>query len=325
MQVRVLTDDFKLSAVLDKILYLKYSERFSDAGKLYMRLPLERDTYVLLKPPCRLLVGELLYTVERRKCSGDALEVYAKGIFDDFKHFDISEPRSILGKPSDIVYMLASEVSFNGVDYQVYGVSDTGEAVRESLAWCTSYKSTISRICHEAGLGFRIVFDGMERKIKFIVDKIFDKATANASAYTVISDRRESFVDFESDLDISNYKTRIAFAYRINAIDSYKSYIYDRTPEGELPRTYTENPHIIANTTEELFKFLDTRAEEIFKWRSRTRAFRVRLRSESKHILGNLCYLENTALGECAHAVLTEREVIFDGNEVYEELILEEK
>ncbi len=325
MQVRVLTDEFKLSAVLDKILYLKYSERFSDAGKLYMRLPLEKDIYALLTPPCRLLVGELLYTVERRKCSGNILEVYAKSIFDDLKHFDITEPRTIIGKPSEIVYTLASEVSFDGVDYGVYGVSDTEEAVKESLAWCTSYKSTISRICHEGGLGFRIVFDGMERKIKFIVNTIFDKATANASTYTVISDRRESFVDFESDLDISKYKTRIAFAYRINAIDSYSSYIYDRTPKGESPRTYTESPHIIANTTEELFRFLDARAEDIFKWRSRTRSFRVRLRNDPKHILGNLCYLENTAIGECAHVVLTAKEVIFDGNEEYEELILEER
>lgn len=323
MQVRVLTDNFNLSAVLDKILYLKYTESFSEAGDIYMKIPFELEHYKKLKPPSRLLIGDLLYTVERLKCSNGEIEVYGNSIFDDFKHASITKPRTLEGKPSSMVYDLASEMSFNGVNYHVYGVSDIDDYIEEAIEWCTSYKSTISRICYEHDLGFRIVFDGMTRELKFIVNTIADKATASALRYTVISDKRDTFVDFESTVDISNYKTCIEFVYRINAIDDYDSIVYDKTPLDEIQRIHTESPHIIANTTAEFIKLLGTRVSEFFKSHRKIRGFKVRLRGEPKHIVGDLCYVENSALDECTYALLTTREVVFDGNEEYEELILE--
>ena len=65
MEVRVLTDYFELSAVLDEIIYLRYTECFSAAGELEMRIPFKTEHYKALKPPSRILIGTSLYTIQR--------------------------------------------------------------------------------------------------------------------------------------------------------------------------------------------------------------------------------------------------------------------
>lgn len=323
MVVKVLSDDFKLREVLDKIIYLKYNERLCRAGYASITIPFDKTHYEALKPPSRLLIEDMPYTVERIRCTKSTIEIYARGIFHDFRHFAITEPRTLEGTGADIVCTLAGELSFNGADYKVYGITDTSLPIQKKLEWCTSYEGVITRLCIDNGLYFRIILDSDSKELRFLVDKQIDRSVQNSLGYSVISDRRTPFLDLEFTRDMSNYKTRIEFLYRINAIQSYSSIVYDKTPSNELKRTYSEAPQIIADTSEEVEALLEKRVGEIFERYRKTNELRVRISGKSTHRVGQICLFESEMLGESYKVAISKREYVLNRGEEYEELVLE--
>lgn len=325
MTVKILSDDFKLRGVLDNIIFLRYSEGFNYAGRAFLIIPFDKSHYEALKPPSRLLIEDMPYTVEKIKCSEEQIEVSARGAFHDFGQFAISEPRILAGKPSEIVCALARDITFRGVEYGVYGISDSVEAQEERLEWCTSYERAISTVCAENGLYFRITLDGDSRELKFILDKSVDRSVENPLGYSVISDKRTPFLELERTCDMSSYKTRVELLYRLSAINGYRSVVFDKTPSNELKRTYTEIVNFTQETYEDMDGFLERRAEEILASHTKSNTLRVRILGKSTHRVGQICFFESEMLGESFVALIKDREYVLGQSEEYEELILEVK
>ena len=323
MTVNILSDDFKLKCVLDEIIYLKYSERLCRAGYAYLTIPFKKESYDALKPPCRLLIEDMPYTVEKIKCSPTTIDVYARSIFHDFRHFVIGAPRKFTGKHADMVYTLASEVSFKGVDYRVYGITDTGDSQSDRVEWDTSYEDAITRLCQADNLYFRIIYDATSRELRFLIDKRVDRAVSNPLGYLTVSDKTEPFLDIEVTRDMSEYKTRIEFLYYINQAIGHQSIVFDKTPQNELPRTCSEIPPIVGNTHEEYQTLLNKRAEEVFEKHVKHHQIRVRIRGKGEYKVGQLCLFESTLLGETHRVVITKREHSYNRGREYEELTLE--
>ena len=325
MTVKILSDDFKLRGVLDNIIFLRYSEGFNYAGSAYLVIPFDKSHYESLKPPSRLLIEDMPYTVEKIKSSGEQIEISARGVFHDFGQFAIAEPRIFVGKPSETVCALARDITFRGVGYGVYGITDSVEAQKEKLEWCTSYERAISSLCAENGLYFRMIFDGDSRELKFILDKSVDRSVENPLGYSVISDKRTPFIELEMIRDISSYKTRVELLYRLSSINGYRSVVFDKTPSDELKRTYTEIVNFTDVSYADIDGFLERRAEEILASHTKNNAVRVRILGKSAHRVGQICFFESERLGESFVALIKDREYVTGQGEEYEELILEVK
>lgn len=323
MEIRTLSHDFKLTGVLDGVKYLKYSECFRDAGELFALFDFSRKSYELLKPPARILIDGLVYTVEKISCSEEEISVWAVGIFAELKEQYIAMPLELEGAPSYLLYQLAERVVFDGPSYAVYGIE--GEDTRASLMfeWCTDYYSMITQLCYDYELGFRILYNDVKNELGFYITGISDRASDSATEYTVISDRRDTYTSLESVIDISKYKTKLEFIYRINSLDELESYVYDRTRADEQERGYVEYPRIVGASYEELAKEFDALARRRFKEYRKRRYFKARLRTNPKHQVGNLCYVESTLMGESAYALLTEREIEIKDTVCSEALLLE--
>ena len=323
MEVKILDMGFKLRGVIDTPRTLRYSECFYDAGKLYMELAFEKSLYESLKPPCRILVEDLVFNVERRWYVDGIIRVYGVGIFSEFKHQHVTQGIELTAKPSEILHDYAVKMTFEGVNYRVFSMQGEDERVYSGVEWCESLYDIISRICYEYALGFRIVYSFDTGELRFHILDARDRATHEASELTFISDRMDVYSDIETDIDLTNYKNKIELVWKINSLHEVQSFIFERVPVGEGQRAMVENPYIWAMTETELRALFYARARELFKLHRKKHQYRVRLMQDPKHRVGDICYVESVALGEKDYALLTEREIEITDTSRSETLILE--
>jgi hypothetical protein len=323
MEVKLLNADFTLSAVIDTPRVLRYSECFYDSGSLYMEVGFEKSIYEKLKPPCRILVGDLIYNVERRWFVDDIIRVYGVGIFDEFKHKSILMGEELTARPSEILNHYAQKMVFEGVDYEVLSLQSDDERVYSGVEWCESLYDIITRLCFEYSIGFRIVYSFDLGKIRFHILDARDRASNEASELTFISDRMDTYTDIETDFDITNYKNKLELIWKINSLHEVKTFVFDRVPNGEAERTLTDYKHIVGQTETELRNLFYARARELFKTYRKKHQYKVKLRQDPKHRVGDICYVESTALGEKDYALLTVREVEITDTYATETLTLE--
>lgn len=323
MIVKALTHDFKLCAVIDTISTLSYTEDFQEAGELSMTLPFKKELYQILKPPCRLLIEDLIFNVDKIHASESEIRVHGSGIFKEFEQFYISMPEEQNASPAQILYSMASRASFEGISYGVYGLAVPDERVCEIYEWCRDLYGIMTQLCFDYDLGLRMVYDFNGGELRFHILDVRDRATNSATTYTTISDSRESYAQIESVCDISNYKSFVELIYKINSLDELVSYTFNRCPGDESPRRYIEYPHLLPAGDNELYSMFNTRANQIFKERRKKQYYRVTLLGEPLHRVGDLCYVESSALGEHEWALLTRREVSLIDAHRTEALILE--
>ena len=323
MTVKILSDDFKLSGMLDNIIFARYNEGAYYAGHAFLIIPFDKSHYEALKPPSRLLIEDMPYTVEKIRCIDDQIEISARGVFHDFSQFALTAPKTFAKKPSEMVCELANGVTFRGIQYGVYGIGDFSEPQKERVEWCTSYERAISALCAENDLCFRMTFDGESRELKFLLDNCVDRSIENPLGYSVISDKRTPFLELELIRDISSYKTRVELLFRISTINGYRSAVIDRTPSDEMARTYTEIVDFPAESFSDIDGYLERRCEALLAAHPKTNELRVRISGKSTHRAGQICYFESERLGESFKALIKDREYVMGQYEEYEELILE--
>ena len=323
MEIRVLGSDFKLRGIIDGALELRYSEKFREAGEFFAKIPFTKENYALLKPPSRILVEELLYTVERVSCTEDEIKVSAEGIFSEFKNIYVTEALEIEDSPTAILSQLARELGIQGVGYEVYSSGLRDDRVVLAYGCCSDYYSIMSQLCQDYELGFRMLYNPLKNELGFYLMHVSDRASVYASGYTVISDERDSYTRIEAITDVSDYKNRIEFIYRLNLTGNLESVVYERSDIGEAQRGCVEHPRVLASTREELVKELNALAAKRFGELRKKRYFKVWLRDNINHSLGNLCAVEASRIGEYATALLTEREIEIKDTVRSEILLLE--
>ena len=322
MEIKTLSPSFALTGVIDTATILSYSECFAEAGKLFISLPFTTEHYQLLKPPCRILVEDLIFNVDKIQATSEQIRVYGSGIFSELKQFYIASPEEQNGAPCDILYDFASRVSFEGISYAVYGIATKDERVHEGYEWCTDLCTIISQLCYDYDLGFRMSYSFDTRELGFHIFSVRDRATSEASTFTTICDGVGAFSKIESIYDVTNYKNYVELVYLLRAYDKVDSVVYNRCAEGESIRGYCEHfaYPFLSNTPQAV---CDARARQIFKAHRKRRQFRATLNGAPQHRIGDLCYVKSEALGEMAYALLTEREISVINGARQEVLILE--
>ena len=309
MEIKLLTSDFKLIGIIDNPKSLTYTECFSDAGTLYMEVDFSRELYAILKPPCRILIEDLIFNVDKLWLQNGVIRVYASGIFAEFKQFYISMPEQQSGSAADILYSFASRASFDGISYKVFGIGSEDTRVCESYEWCSDLYTIINQLCYDYSLGFRIIYSFEAQELRFHLLDTRDRATNQASVYTVISDRLGTYSGIESVDDVTNYKNTIELIYRINALGELVSLTYNRRPPNESVRGLAVYPFIMPKDETELYNMYATCAAKLFKDHRRKRYFNVTIAADAKYRVGDICFFESLELGERHYALLTERRV----------------
>lgn len=323
MDVKVLTYNFEIVCVIDDIKELEYTECFREAGSLSMRLDFRKEYYKALKTSNRILLGELIYNIQRVVYRDGEIFVYGVGIFDEFKNNSETLPQPYKMGCYDMIEYFASKMSFDGIDYEVRGLADYSQTESELYVWCTDYYSIITQLCFDYEVGFKIRYDEDKKQLQFIFMRIIDRASSSVPPRIVISDRRESYDSYESLTDASDYKNEFRLFQRYPYENEYAMITYSLNKQGETKRVISEFPNIVAISDEEMNAGLTSYLRELIKRCRKKRSIKVRALCDFECELGDKCYVENTLLEEIEYAVLVERITTVTGTHSSKTLVLE--
>ncbi|MBO5374621.1 MAG: hypothetical protein J6A54_04150 [Clostridia bacterium] len=309
MEIKVLDGSFRLKGIIDSVQSLSYTECLRSAGRLHMKIPFDKELYELLKPPARLLIDSLPFNVEMLRCEKNTIIVTGVGIFDEFRHIYICDPKHQSTTPSHYLSYLASEASFDNVRYVVYGQTEVSESAVELYSWCDSYESIMKRIFHEYDLGYKMIYDDKLEELAFYIVPLHDKAYKGSSVL-VVSDERGDYELIESVLDVSDYKNNVELLqwYAHTQIGYRES--FDRSG-GEPKRSIAMETSIPAKSETDIENGFRAIAGELFAKHSKRQEYKIMPTRELGAELGDIVFFESSRLGQSHGAVLVERETSY--------------
>lgn len=321
MQIKVLSTDFKITAIIDSANSLKYTESFREAGEFYLRVPFSSELYKKLFPPARVLVEDLIFNIEKIELENGEIIVEGIGLFDEFSQMYITTPRTITATPFSIVSMLASEANFEGANYVYYGLTSGSSQAISIYEWCSTYSSILLRIFKDYNLGYRLKYDDKNGEIAFHLRELIDKAY-NEETRVVLNDQREEYELVRCLYDIKNYKNYVHTVQMYQSSGELYSQTYDRT-NGEPKREIAVATTIPADTEGALFSGFNTVANKVFERYTQKELYEIRILKDRGIKVGDICAFENEKLGFGKGATVLSRKVRYNGASKEEILVLE--
>lgn len=321
MEIKILSVDFKIVRVLDSALYLSYTERFTSAGELKMKLPFSTELYKILLPPARILVENLIFNVDMIEVENGVISVTGLGIFDEFSQMSISTPFLGISTPCSIVERLAGSATFEGTSYVYYGLTEVSEEPQKRYDWCSDYATVLTGVFEDFGLGYRMIYNDQTNELEFHLRQNIDKVY-NAESRVIISDQTEDYELLAGRLDIRNYKNRVEVSQWYIAHAELYTQAYDRS-NGERVRQISVPAQIPAENEEQLFAGFKSIADETFKKYCGKEWYKIRILKDKGIRVGDICALECFALDFGKGALVASREVKYENGTKEEILIME--
>lgn len=306
MEIRILTNDFKLLKILDGVPQLEYSECFQDAGEIRLTLPFSQKMLEMTAVGARIVVEELVFTIDSVRVSDDTIIITGAGIFDEFKHIYVTIPHASSATPNNYALELASALSLSGVSYSAYGLATTYDTI-EVYDYCTSYASVLKRLFKEYGLGYRMRYNGDKNELEFHLLAEVDKAYDSQSR-KIISDTRESYELVDYVYDVSGYKNYIQLLQWYPVTRRTITRAYDRS-YGDTKRVLCEAVSIPAETEGELYMAFEARAISLFNEHRMRHYYVIRPTRELGIRVGDICRLEAQELSRGSGVLFSERRV----------------
>lgn len=320
MEIKILTPNFKLLYVLDGATSLSYTESFQDAGELQMTLPYTASLYKMLLPSNRLLVEDLIYTIEKTELENGEIKVRALGLFDHFSHMYIGTPTYMSSTPATLVAQLASVADFEGVNYTYYGLT-----LRENpimvMEWFVDYKSVLTKIFKKYALGYRMSYDYASGELAFRLLQVFDKAY-NEQNRVIVSDQRDCYELLGCIKDMDNYKNKIEIFQWSATIGDYISKTYDKSGS-EPKRTLSYLASVPAENEAELIAGFDTIADNLFAKHQKRELYKIRMLTDMGIRVGDVCAFECRLMDAPMGAYVSDRYVNYKNGKREEILIME--